>query len=144
MKIYCRVTNTGLIPLYDSDLEEEKKLKIGTDVCVEVKRARNYKFHKKFFALLRLALDNLPDDVSGKYRIYDEESFLLRLKKDFNLFRIVNFGDSNWVVPDSISFEKMDEDTFEAFYRRTVKQITSVYLKGVGESDIEEELYRFL
>ena len=70
MKLYCRVTSEGFIPLYDSDLEEKKKLKIGTDVLLEVKKARNIRNHKRYFAMLTLVLDNLTDTVKNRYGIY--------------------------------------------------------------------------
>ena len=31
MEIYCRNTASGLVPLYDSDYDEKRKLKIGKD-----------------------------------------------------------------------------------------------------------------
>lgn len=55
MRLICRVTQQGLLPLYGSDYDEHKRLKEGDEVVVEIKRARNVKFHKKYFALLRLA-----------------------------------------------------------------------------------------
>ena len=35
MKVYCRVTEYGLVPMYDSDYEEKKKLKPGDTVLYE-------------------------------------------------------------------------------------------------------------
>lgn len=48
MKIYCRVTDLGLVPMYDSDYEEKKRLKVGDTVLCDIKKPRNYEFHKKF------------------------------------------------------------------------------------------------
>ena len=50
MDIYCRVTDIGLIPMYDSDLDEKHRLRIGDNVLCTIKRPRNYDFHKKYFA----------------------------------------------------------------------------------------------
>lgn len=47
MDIYCRVTDIGLIPMYDSDLDEKHRLRIGDNVLCTIKRPRNYEFHKK-------------------------------------------------------------------------------------------------
>ena len=48
MDIYCRVTDIGLIPMYDSDLDEKHRLRIGDNVLCTIKRPRNYEFHKKY------------------------------------------------------------------------------------------------
>jgi len=50
MRIFCKNLLEGLIPLYNSDLEEKKKLKLDEIYEVEIKVARNYQFHKKFMA----------------------------------------------------------------------------------------------
>ena len=49
------------MPLYDSDLDLKRRLKVGSTVRCRVTNPRNYRFHKKFFALVRLTFDNLPD-----------------------------------------------------------------------------------
>ena len=60
MDIYCRVTPYGLVPLYDSDHDLKQRLRVGSTVRCRVSLPRNYRFHKKFFALVRLTFDNLP------------------------------------------------------------------------------------
>lgn len=144
MKIYCRVTENGLIPLYDSDMEQKRRLKIGSDVEVDIKKARNYEFHKKFFALIRLAFDNLNENLQRELGIYTEDDLLIRLKIDLKLYKVVRYENLGCLALDSISFEKMDQFEFENFYRRAVNQIINVYLKGVIYPQLEEELYRFL
>lgn len=140
MKIYCRVTSEGLIPLYDSDLDEKKRLKIGTDVEVEVKKARNIKFHKKFFGLLRLVLDNMPNWQKKHYEIYNEESFLLQIKEDLKLFKECRGGRKEYI---SISFEAMDEYTFSRFYNIVTNLMVAKYIH-TSDNDIEEEIYKHM
>lgn len=144
MKIYCRVTENGLIPLYDSDMEQKRKLKIGSDVEVDIKKARNYKFHKRFFALLGLTFDNLNENLQKELGIYTEDDLLIRLKIDLNHYKVVRYENLGCIALDSISFEKMDQYEFEEFYKRAANQIINVYLKGVTYPQLEEELYRFL
>ena len=60
MDMFCRVTSHGLVPLYDSDYELAKRLRVGTTVRCRISLPRNYEFHKKFFALVRLTFENLP------------------------------------------------------------------------------------
>jgi len=140
MKIYCRVTSVGLVPLYDSDLDEKKKLKIGIDVEAEIKKARNIKFHKKFFGLLRLVLDNMPNWQKKYYEIYNEESFLLQIKEDLKLFKECRGGRKEYI---SISFEAMDEYTFSRFYNIVTNLMVAKYIH-TSDNDIEEEIYKHM
>jgi hypothetical protein len=126
--------------MYDTDADNKHKLKEGTDVVCEVKRARNVRFHKKFFALLRLVLDNLPDDTIRGLELYSEEAFLLQLKEDMKLYHVTNGGVKQYI---SISFAAMDDTAFERFYSLCVKLITTKYLPGVTAKSIEDEIYRF-
>lgn len=68
MDIYCRVTDIGLIPMYDSDLDEKHRLRIGDNVLCTIKRPRNYEFHKKYFSLLRLTLPTFRTSFNSKCR----------------------------------------------------------------------------
>jgi len=140
MKFYCRVTTNGLVPLYDSDGDVKHHLKEGTNVEVEVKRARNVRFHKKFFALLRLTLDNLPTESIKEMELYSEEAFLLQIKEDMKMYHVTKGGVKQYI---SISFSEMDEQMFERFYSNTLHLITIKYLK-VTKQQIEDEIYRFM
>ena len=68
MDIYCRVTDIGLVPMYDSDLDEKHRLRIGDNVLCTIKRPRNYEFHKKYFALLRLTVANFRTSFNSRCR----------------------------------------------------------------------------
>lgn len=52
MIIYLTKTASGLKPEYSADYEEFKKLKIGQVYKCDIKKERNYEFHKKFMALI--------------------------------------------------------------------------------------------
>lgn len=144
MRIYCRVTDNGLVPMYDSDLEEKRRLKIGTDVLCDIKKPRNYKFHKKFFALIRLTFDNLPHNIQDILGIYSEADMLLSLKIDLGISSIVSISGRDVYREGSISFAAMDEAEFEGFYNRCVNMILHRYLAGTNRSDLLEEVERYL
>ena len=86
MDIYCKVTQYGLVPLYNTDLELKKHLKIGNVVKCKVSNPRNYEHHKKFFALVRLTFDNLPLPLVEKWHIHNEQDMLRRFKRDLGYF----------------------------------------------------------
>lgn len=144
MKIAFRVTSSGLVPLCDSDWEEYRNLKLGSDVIVDPKKERNILFHRKFFALLRLTFDNFPEILQNELQVYSVDDLLSRLKIDLGLFRIVRYGSMQAISPNSISFEKMDEYEFKTFYNKCVNHILNHYLKGVAPSEVEEEIWRYL
>ena len=144
MKILCVVTENGLVPKYDSDREEFSRLKRNTDVLVEVGKKRNYEFHKKFFALLKLTYDNFPERMEDKLNVHSAEDLRTRLKIDLGLYEVSHYGNQSVIVPKSIAFDKMDETEFEKFYKMSVNHILKNYLKGVTNEQIEEEIWKFL
>ena len=144
MKILCVVTENGLAPKYDSDREEFSRLKRNTDVLVEVGKKRNYEFHKKFFALLKLTYDNFPERMEDKLNVHSAEDLRTRLKIDLGLYEVSHYGNQSVIVPKSIAFDKMDETEFEKFYKMSVNHILKNYLKGVTNEQIEEEIWKFL
>lgn len=142
MDIYCRVTDIGLIPMYDSDLDEKHRLRIGDNVLC-TKRPRNYEFHKKYFALLRLTVANLPHLIQQQMQIFTEEDLLDCLKIDLGLFTTRWHGGRQIVKTGSISFAKMDNTEFEKFFSRSVDAILRIYLRGTDRQALIEEVENY-
>lgn len=143
MDIYCRVTDIGLIPMYDSDLDEKHRLRIGDNVLCTIKRPRNYEFHKKYFALLRLTVANLPHLIQQQMQIFTEEDLLDCLKIDLGLFSTRWHGGRQIVKTGSISFAKMDNTEFEKFFSRSVDAILRIYLRGTDRQALIEEVENY-
>lgn len=144
MDILCRVTESGLMPLYGSDLDEKKKLKVGTEVLATVRKARNYRFHKKFFALLKLCLDNMPDQRAFDWNIWSVEDLKFALKLDLGYARVENLCGRMVVREKSLAFDRMDESEFERFYKDAVNVVCKKYLRGVDSTLLEEEIINFM
>lgn len=143
MDIYCRVTDIELIPMYDSDLDEKHRLRIGDNVLCTIKRPRNYEFHKKYFALLRLTVANLPHLIQQQMQIFTEEDLLDCLKIDLGLFTTRWHGGRQIVKTGSISFAKMDNTEFEKFFSRSVDAILRIYLRGTDRQALIEEVENY-
>ena len=143
MDIYCRVTDIGLIPMYDSDLDEKHRLRIGDNVLCTIKRPRNYEFHKKYWALLRLTVANLPHLIQQQMQIFTEEDLLDCLKIDLGLFTTRGHGGRQIVKTGSISFAKMDNTEFEKFFSRSVDAILRIYLRGTDRQALIEEVENY-
>lgn len=144
MEIYCQVTDRGLVPMYGSDLDEKKKLRVGEQVVCSIRRARNYQFHKKFFALVRLTFDNLPEPIQQRLGIKSESDMLDWLKIELGMFTAYRVNGSQVLKLGSISFANMGEDEFEEFYKRCVSIILNHYLVGTTMQDIKDEIENFL
>lgn len=145
MDIYCKVTPYGLVPLFDSDLQLKKRLKEGATVRCRVSLPRNYRFHKKFFALVRLTFDNLPLPLVERWGIRSESDMLRRFKRDLGYFssRLNDRGERE-IEYQSISFASMDQADFERFYQDCVNLVLHAYIPGVSRQDLAEEVERFL
>lgn len=144
MDLFCTNTSRGLVPNYDSDFDEKKKLKIGVTYKVKVTKARNYDFHKKYFALINCAWE------------YQNEGVQNHFKNNVDLFRktveiaaghcdqVYSISLSDWVdIPKSISFEKLDQIGFQELYDRVKDVLFSIFLKNISEEEFMKNLVNF-
>lgn len=143
MELFCQATPQGLVPLYDSDYESKHKLQEGKVYKVTVTIPRNYNFHKKFFALVRLTYYNLPETLERKLGIHNEEDLLTALKIDLGMVDFLTIDGHTIVKPHSISFAAMDNAAFETFYNRCIDLILHRYLRGTDRESLIEEIENF-
>jgi hypothetical protein len=134
MKTFLTKTEKGvLIEALPSD--GVSKLKIGETYEVEIKLARNYLFHKKFFALVKLGSINtkleLPFDVYRKVMI---------MKAGY--FKAYNTGKGIYYEADSIAFDQMTEEKFQEVYSRVLDKIIEDI--GADKELFEKELSTFI
>lgn len=144
MEIFVKCTEVGLIPMYDSDLNNKRTLKNGEVYRVSVSVTRNYEFLKKFFALVRLAYDNLPERLHQMLGIRSEEDMLDCIKIDLGLYTEHWHGGRKVLKLGSISFAAMDQAEFEKVYNRTITLILDKYLRGTDRQELVEEIERFM
>ena len=144
MDIYCRVTPYGLVPLYDSDHDLKQRLRVGSIVRCRISQPRNYEFHKKFFALVRLTYDNLPLPLVERWNIRSVDDMLRRFKRDLGYFTSsVNELGEREIEYRSISFAAMDEEEFERFYNGCVNLVLDKYIRGLEREDLLTEVEHF-
>ena len=140
--IFYRAPGDTLIPADEAAHALLASLKPGEGVSVEAKRFRNVQFHRKFFALLRLAFDAWEPEEPRTWR---GEA----LRKDFDAFRkdvliLAGFFDASYSVDGSvslearsISFSKCDELEFAAVYSSVLDVLWSRVLSDAGYSSPE-------
>ena len=135
MKLLMRNTISGLVPLYPSDMDEKRKLKLGQDYVCEVTNPRNVGFHKKFFAMLNVGYENtkldMPFDTYRKYLLMKAGYF-------------VAYTTPKGVFYDarSISFAKMPQDEFEEVYSRVLDKVIEDI--GLTNEEVEQALTNFM
>jgi len=137
MKIYVKKTSTGLVPIYNSDYEglKECKLKLGEEYEVEIKKKRNYKFHKKYFALLNLCFEN-----QDKFEDINDLRYYLTMKSGF--VKKIDTGNGIMHIPKSISFSNMDEIEFDNLYQLTITTVCNFI--GIEKEDLLNEILNFM
>ena len=144
MKIFCTNTAHGLVPNYDSDFDEKKKLKIGKVYSCEIRLTRNYEFHKKYFALLNCAWEYLNEATK---RFFSESKYGFRKTVEIAAGwyeKVYSFRLKDWVeVPKSISFESMDEGEFNDLYERVKDVLFQTFLRDISEEEFMKHLIIF-
>lgn len=154
MKLYLRKLPGGMLaPEDDEAVEWLQGVKTGDIVKAEVTRPRNYRFLRKYMALLRLAFDSweMPDSLHNG----------LPVQKNFQRFRkdvaiacgfyelTVNIRGETRAEAKSISFANMTEEDFNDLYQKTITLFISKYRILTGYADaaevdrVVEELLRF-
>lgn len=135
MIIHCIKTASGLKPSHDTDIEKYQKLKIGEVYKCDIKKERNYEFHKKFMALCNMAFEN-----QEKFINFDHYRKYLVCKAGF--YTAVETDNGTFVIPDSISFGSKDEFEFSEIYSK----VLDVVIKEIGitSEQIEREIINFM
>ena len=128
------------MPSLPDDIASLESIPQGCIVEVELKRPRNAKFHKKFFALIGIVVDN-----HDNYSTTEQVLHIIKLKLG-HYQTIINTNGKLIYIPKSISFSSMDQDTFNKFYNNTVDIVLRDFLTNWKNEDIMraiDEVSRF-
>lgn len=128
---------SGFKPLCTDDVDLMKKIPLGSVVECQFTKKRNWKFHKKFFALMGIGFEYFePPEAQWKG---------FKAVKNFDVFReqitilagfrevTYNLDGSVKVKAKSISFASMDDNEFEQVYSRVLDVIWNKVLSMVFE-----------
>lgn len=143
MKLTCINTAHGLVPMYDEDFDEKKKLSIGQAYECDVKVLRNIRFHRKAFALLNAAWSLMNERQQAGWRSKDGfRNYLTVAAGHYDTYynqRLQTFVE----LPRSWSFDKMDEAEFSNLYDRMKDVIFAVLGDKVTEEIFDKVLANF-
>ena len=115
------------------------KIADGDLFLMKSHRARNPAHHRKFFALLTVVHNTLPDEILHRYPTTD--ALLIGLKIALGYCETMILPDGRAVLtPKSIAFESMDQTAFDTFYNRCLRVISDQLLPGVSDAELEAEI----
>ena len=139
MEIWMERTLAGLKAADEASANALRRMKVGKVVRVEVTTPRNVAHHRKFFALLNLVWSSAGDWSSL-------EVLLDELKKNIGHYEMLGETmdpETGEVVRiaklKSISFAKMDQLEFDAFYERCLKELCRM-AGGIDHAALRNEV----
>ena len=126
----------GLVPTDDAGDAFFAKLGTRDLIRCQVTKPRNLAFHRKFFALVNLVVQNTDYDT------VDQFLHVLKVRMGHCDF-VPNGKGTLAAVPRSISFAKMDNDEFAKFYNHAIDIILKYFMTGADRHDLEMEVIGF-
>lgn len=135
MKIYMKRKAHQFEPLFLSDLEKLCKIKENDWVEVSIKKKRNIKFHRKFFALLNMIFEN-------QHYFTTLEDLREWLTIEAGHYKSVRTPRGMTKMAKSISFANMDEHDFNQFYQSFCDAIIREF--NFNQKDIEDNILNFM
>lgn len=136
-----RVVKGGFEPAdtYTASLMRERNFKIGDLIMGDITKPRNPKFHFLAHQLGTLVAQNI-EAFTG----VESHEVLKRLQREGNIacteqdIEIPGFGTLTARMPDSLSFESMDQGQFYAVVRQFCNHIVAKYWPTLAPEQIEE------
>ena len=143
--LMTKTPSGALIPVSEEEAEKLRRIKSGATVRCDIRQMRNYKFHKKFFSLIKFLFDIWEDGVPRSlYRGIEVRPNIDRFRKDLIILSgrydaTYNVRGEVRLEAKSISFASMSEDEFE----RLFSDVINIALERViNRPDLSEEKIR--
>lgn len=131
----------GLQPTFaatdDEGLAMFRKLKPGEEVWCEIKKARNPKHHRQYFALLHLVFDN-----QEKYRHFEHFRKAVQVAAG-HVDELITLEGEVLLIPKSVDYASLDEIEFSKVFSETMAVCVDHFLKGVDLNYLRDEVSRY-
>ncbi|WP_229256768.1 DUF1367 family protein [Duganella lactea] len=146
--VLMKVSNI-LVPHDEAAAAFIQKMKAGELTHADFKRVRNYRFHKKYFALLDFAFEQWEPRDGLTYQGMPVAKNKERFRKDLIILAgfyesTVNLRSEVRLEAKSISFGLMDEVEFEQLYNATVDVVLRRILTRYTRQDLDEVVNQLL
>ena len=131
MKAFFQVDNNfALVPYDEATQKYILNRKPGEIIVGEIKRARNYENHKRFFAFL-----NTTFDMQEHFEELEAYRYWLVMKCGY-FDTIIAPNGTTMFKAKSIAFESMEEDEFQKLFSRAI----DVFIRELGNGLNDDEL----
>lgn len=127
----------GFRPAWEEDAGLLNYVKEDQIIQVSFRRPRNPANHRRFFKMLAVVIENMPDDVPDRYRNVEYLRYELMIGIGHCEIRHSK-GGKEYPVPKTISFESVDEETFRDIYNKSVDYLLKHFLKGLDKDELIE------
>ena len=136
--ILQKLPNGCLAPMNDADREKFAKFKNGAMIKCSVSQMRNGPFHRKWFALVGFGFDRWSETMPPQlYRGQPVQPCFETFRKQVTILTghchaVFDVYGEMRLVADSISWARMEVDTFEALYSATINVLLHKILHDPG------------
>lgn len=127
-----RLTMDGFRPYNEKAQDQASKCKLGDIVELKPTKVRNGKFHRLFFAILKLISENSNPHIT-------EEQALYFAKVAAGCGHWIDTGQKELFAPGSISFASMDERAFNSFVKQAIPPVVMRFMNGTAPEDAINE-----
>lgn len=144
MKINLVRKSWGFVYAADEDAEKGRKIKAGQVVEANIKVLRNYRFMRKFWALINVAY-NFLTEAQQEFFHNSVDGFRCTLEVAAGYYdEFYSVTRKEWIQkPKSIAFDKMDEAEFSKLYEAVVDVIFEIFLRQVDKDEFYNALKDF-
>lgn len=126
----------SLRPADEAGEDALRKIGNGEVVSIELKRPRNIKHHRMFWALMTIVHNNMDE---ARYPTVEDLVAAVKIAAGLRTRIVLPSGDVGF-IPGSIAFHKMDQAAFSDFYDRVCDLIAKYFLPGVTSEQLREEV----
>lgn len=113
-----------------------RKIGNGEVVSIELKRPRNIKHHRMFWALMTIVHSNMDE---ARYPSVEDLVAAVKIAAGLRTRIVLPNGEVGF-IPGSIAFHKMDQSAFSEFYDRVCDLIAKHFLPGVTSDQLRAEV----
>lgn len=127
-----RYTPDGFRPYNDAAQEQASKCKLGDVVELKPTRVRNPRYHRLYFAILKLISENSDPHLTPDAALYFA-------KVGAACGEWIDTGRKQLFVPGSISFASMDDEAFQAFVQASIPPLCARFMNGTAPETVIAE-----
>lgn len=143
MDIWLVNTDSGFCCATSEDDGKRHRLRRGEVYKAHISYGRNYRFHKKYFALVNQAWEHLDEQQQAFFK-RNIDCFRKTVEIAAGYYEpVFNCATGTWVQQSrSIAFDKMSEEEFQELYNRVWDVLFALFLK-IPQSDFKNQLEAF-